>query len=694
LPPRAPGAGSNARSSRDRDASSSGRIDLLRAIPGWEKLSPEVLSELGDEFSDERFAAGATVFEEGEPADRLFIVVTGEAELSTVGTKGRVPLAVMQAGDLVGELAFFSTRGRRNATLTALSELRLTSLGYPTLQRLLNTTAEMRTAFEDHATRMEIARFITQVGPFMTLSDDKRKWLAGRVRRSRVPGGIGVIRQGDRGGSCFLLHSGSAEIVIQGADGAERRVDTIAPGTMVGEAALLTDAPRCATVRTLEPSEFLVLDRSDLLQVMGEVQGVSHELVQVFRLRERPRRAEEVIVAERETADGERLTVLKNPSSLTYFRLSELGRFVWPLLDGRNNLRDLTLSAYKGLGQFAPTEIADLVAGLVRTNMIETRAISTSVTPLAFRPTRAQRALSGARRILEKQIWIRDIDDIITAMYRGGIRFLFTRPAQALLAAVALAGLVAFGLLASGAHQALSGSHKELLLLVIPGFLVGLFLHECGHAFSVKAFGRQVNRAGVGWYWFGPVAFVDTSDMWLGSRRERILVSLAGPYTDMVVAGAVSLIALAVPSPVVRALLWSFVLPSYLTVLANLNPLLEYDGYYVLSDLLERPNLRADALAWVGSRFPHLLRNRADLRRHRVEFLYGVGSVLYIAVAAFAMLVLYRLALRGWIESILPASAAATLAWVFVVLVSVLSTLGLIADLRRRRTGAFGGPTP
>jgi putative peptide zinc metalloprotease protein len=395
------------------------------------------------------------------------------------------------------------------------------------------------------------------------------------------------------------------------------------------------------------------------------------------------------LVAERSTPEGEKLTVLKNPERLTYHRLSERGRFVWGRLDGSRNLKDLTLDVYEQFGQLAPHAVANILGGLAQTGMIETNTISSPIGHETFKQGLPERILAAVGRGLEKQFWLHNVDRHLSIAYKRAIRRLFTLPAQLILAAIAIAGLVAFVLLATSAHHALSGSQKELILLVIPGFVTAIFLHECGHAFTVKAFDREVNRAGVGWYWFGPVAFVDTSDMWLASRRQRILVSLAGPYTDMIVAGAVSLVALAISNTTVSALLWSFALPSYLTVLANLNPMLEYDGYYVLSDLLDRPNLRAEALGWVRSTFPHFLRDRKDLKRHRVDLLYGVGSVLYVLVAAIAMLVLYRLALQGWIKTVVPGSIASALAWAFALLVSLLATLGLIAELRKPRSGPF-----
>lgn len=65
------------------------------------------------------------------------------------------------------------------------------------------------------------------------------------------------------------------------------------------------------------------------------------------------------------------------------------------------------------------------------------------------------------------------------------------------------------------------------------------------------------------------------------------------------------------------AALWQFALISYTGVLVNLNPLMEFDGYFVLSDLLERPNLRPRALAWLGTDLIPALRNPQRLRGHR-----------------------------------------------------------------------------
>jgi putative peptide zinc metalloprotease protein len=70
------------------------------------------------------------------------------------------------------------------------------------------------------------------------------------------------------------------------------------------------------------------------------------------------------------------------------------------------------------------------------------------------------------------------------------------------------------------------------------------------------------------------------------------------PYASLVLGGFAALVAWFVPSAILSAALWEFAFLSYLGVLINLKSLMEFDGYYVLSDLLEKPNLRPRA--WPG----------------------------------------------------------------------------------------------
>ena len=298
-------------------------------------------------------------------------------------------------------------------------------------------------------------------------------------------------------------------------------------------------------------------------------------------------------------------------ASGAYFRLSPEGWFLWQRLDGQHTMRDLAMAYMDEFGAFAPQAVTDLVARLAAGGFVKGIPLRADVQRATERTTVGERALLTARRLLEWKVAIRDVDARLTRLY-GSLRPLFTPIGLGLLAVLALAGFVAFLLGWSRFHDALHGPGGSawVLLFLVPAFFLSLLIHEAGHAFAVKHFGYEVPRAGVGWYWFGPMAYVDTSDMWLAPRGPRIAVALAGVAAEAVLAGVAALIAWVVPSLTLAALLWQFALSSYVLILLNLNPLMEFDGYFVLMDWLERPNLRPKALAWLGRGLVPALKRR------------------------------------------------------------------------------------
>ena len=95
-----------------------------------------------------------------------------------------------------------------------------------------------------------------------------------------VPADEAIVREGEPGEECYLPRRGRAEVVIeQGEGGGERGLATVGPGSLLGEAVLLTDEPRNATVRTLEPC--------DLLEAIGEDRPTGERMLE-RAARERP----------------------------------------------------------------------------------------------------------------------------------------------------------------------------------------------------------------------------------------------------------------------------------------------------------------------------------------------------------------------------------------------------------------------
>jgi putative peptide zinc metalloprotease protein len=561
----------------------------------------------------------------------------------------------------------------------------LTKIGAPDFHRVLDAHQEARTAISEAVQTLLAAKFLKQASPFSTLDGARLRKLAARLEPKTVPAGATIVRQGEYGEECYLLRSGRVEVVMEEEEGEGRDLATLDAGSLFGEAALLTDAPRNATVRALEPCELLVLRHTDLLEILGEDRHEGDRMLELLRLRDRPRRKPGVEAHHHTTPTGEIITTLKDPQRGAYYRLSARGFFLWQRLDGTHTLRDLTLEYLVGFGSFAPQAVSDTVGGLAEASFVEGARPAGAVLERVARATGRGWATAAARHIMEWQGSVRGVDEPLTRLYRGGMFLLYTpERARAMIPAIALAGIIAFALGIGELGAALEGSQAGgwLLLFWIPATLVALLVHEAGHAFTTKHFGREVPRVGIGWYWFGPVAYVDTSDMWLEGRWPRIAVSLAGPYTNLVIGSFASIAAWFVPNAVLSAVLWEFAVLSYLGVLLNLNPLMEFDGYYVLSDLLEKPNLRPRALAWLGRDLIPALRTPGGLKGHRLELFYGLASVLYIALMAVLTVVLYRLVVQGWMEGILPDVLAAGLAWVLAAAVVVLAAISVLGELR------------
>jgi putative peptide zinc metalloprotease protein len=183
---------------------------------------------------------------------------------------------------------------------------------------------------------------------------------------------------------------------------------------------------------------------------------------------------------------------------------------------------------------------------------------------------------------------LRNVDPFVSRLHRL-IRPLFSKGGQLLVGTVSLLGLLLFlkDLTLKWSQVNFPRIPNIALTLAVLLVLSGL-IHEAGHALATKAFGRKVLGIGIGWNWISPILFVDTSDMWLARRWQRIVVSLAGPYTHLVLGGIASCLSLIFLGSDAQTILHFFTAGSYLLFLMNLLPILNFDGHYVWRELRER----------------------------------------------------------------------------------------------------------
>ncbi|MGH2579016.1 MAG: cyclic nucleotide-binding domain-containing protein, partial [Actinomycetota bacterium] len=169
-------------------------------------------------------------------------------------------------------------------------------------------------------------------------------------------------------------------------------------------------------------------------------------------------------------------------------------------------------------------------------------------------------------------------------------------------------------------------------ILVLNYFLT--FTHELAHATVLVHHGRRVKSAGFMIYFGAPAFFVDSSDGLMMERRHRIVQSFAGPYAELIIAGAAATIVWAFPGSVVAPLLYKFALLNYFVIFLNLVPLLELDGYWILSDVIQVPDLRPMSLQFIRYDLWRKLRARERFSKQEAGLgLYGTLGVTFTILA-------------------------------------------------------------
>jgi putative peptide zinc metalloprotease protein len=196
---------------------------------------------------------------------------------------------------------------------------------------------------------------------------------------------------------------------------------------------------------------------------------------------------------------------------------------------------------------------------------------------------------------------------VMLARWIGRLRWLFAPAITYLVIIATITGLI----LVARQWDGFTGTLVDHLTLAgALSFALALFLskciHELGHALTATHFGVRVAHMGVALLVMFPMPYTDTSESWkLKDARQRLRIASAGIVAELALAGLATLAWSLAPAGSFRDALFFLATTSWLLTLAvNVSPFMRFDGYFILSDLLDFPNLheRAGALALTWTR--------------------------------------------------------------------------------------------
>ncbi|MDI6739432.1 MAG: DUF3267 domain-containing protein, partial [Candidatus Edwardsbacteria bacterium] len=389
-----------------------------------------------------------------------------------------------------------------------------------------------------------------------------------------------------------------------------------------------------------------------------------------------------------EDGQGKGYFVLKAPQAAGYLKLGENDRYLFSLLDGGRTVQQALVEYFRKYGALAFSRVGSLAQQLTGGGFLTERPVNLYqrlLRKLSLQKP-AARAIDYVRALPQRQWPIPGFDGMAAFLYRHGFWLFFAPAVIAVTALFSLAGLAAFaGALRSGHYAILKSADSyvwDLLLLVLLNY-VAVITHELSHALACKRFGRSVNSGGTILKWGFPAFYVDTTDTWLLPKRQRMLVTVVGPYTQFFLAGAASIVIWWQPDLFLNPFLYKFAVLSYLSVFLNLNPLLPLDGYYVLVDWLDIPGLREKAMRFVRKDLWKKLRwHEALSKQERIFAWFGLAVFAWSALALGIAFYFYRLQAVALAKKFLLTTTREMRIGLLLALIAVI--IGSAATARKR----------
>jgi putative peptide zinc metalloprotease protein len=350
---------------------------------------------------------------------------------------------------------------------------------------------------------------------------------------------------------------------------------------------------------------------------------------------------------------GEPWYVMQDHASGRFQRFTPAAHFLIGLMDGERTVEEIWKAGRSRYGEDAPTQ-EEMIRLLSQLHAVD--ALQSDVPPDTLELLRRfeKRPTAKWKQNIRNPLAMRfSLFDPERVLVWGAP---FVRPLFGWLGALVWLVVVAIGVILAGLHwpeltenvtdQVLAPKNLILLWFIFPALKA---IHEFGHAFTIKLFGGEVHEMGIMFLVLTPIPYVDASSaIAFRSKWERILVGAVGIGVELFVAALALIVWVNVEPGGVRAVLYNvIIIGGVSSLLFNGNPLLRYDGYYVLSDLLEIPNLGSRGTQYLGYLVQHYLFGVRDAEPpvsttgERVWFiLYTVSSfayriIIYIAIIQF-----------------------------------------------------------
>jgi len=329
--------------------------------------------------------------------------------------------------------------------------------------------------------------------------------------------------------------------------------------------------------------------------------------------------------------------LMKNHLTGTYYDLDELTNLVWNLVDGKRTVKQIVKEVLRQRPDVRERTVLETLLFFAEAELL--------MSSFEQAPKKRFRVVSPFE-IDFTLIW--KSNNFFQSLHKR-ISLIFKRN---LLWIVAILIIVCGAFFASEFVSIYGNkANFEILGSSVVGFFFYYFIalapvitiHEMAHAVALVHYGGQAGEIGTGLFYFGPMFYAETTDAWSFRRRDRIMVYLAGNTSTLLIGSVLVILhlTLRIPDPASHILVM-VAFYCFTMSLFNFAPPFETDGYYILSDVVNMPNLRRDSYGYLGSIVKKAFGKKTKTkipgltaRKKRIFILYAILSVTWIAYIVF-----------------------------------------------------------
>ena len=257
----------------------------LPRLPLFGALAPSVLARLLGVLVVRDVPKGETVVRQGDDGREAFLLVRGVLNVVREEAGGPTVIAVLGPGALFGEMALVS-QAPRAASVVSVEPAQLLSMGRAELQQLAQKDPTIGRELGRFCHRRMLTNLVRHSRILSAVAPDKRQDLMSRfVAHTFQPGEV-LVRQGEEGGSLFLIASGLVEVRSTDADGDRVVLAQSGPGDVVGEISLVLRRPATADVVAMHSTVALELTLAEFHEAIRQHPGLLQQLYEIATQRE------------------------------------------------------------------------------------------------------------------------------------------------------------------------------------------------------------------------------------------------------------------------------------------------------------------------------------------------------------------------------------------------------------------------